>query len=166
MKNAESPIEPEVVARRGLTVAEQARLDAWLAAHPRERERWEEETRLTALLSRLPPAPISSNFTARVRGEVERAATRPAPAGIPRWRAWAATLRFGWTTATAVLALALVLVVQHQHRVQTRLELAASVATLPQFGLADTELWKDFSQIVTLPSTPPPSLDELTAAMK
>ena len=166
MKNVENPIQAEVIARRGLTVEEQARLDAWLATHPEEREHWQEETRLTALLSRLPPAPMSSSFTARVRQEVERAATRPAPVGLLRWRAWATTLRFGWPTATAVLALALVLTVQHQQRVQARVELAASFATLPQVGLSDAELWKDFSQIVALPNTPPPSLDELTAAMK
>ncbi len=166
MKNVENPIQAEVVARRGLTIEEQARLEAWLAAHPEEREHWQEETRLTALLLRLPPAPMSSNFTARVRHAVERAAAHPTPAGLLRWRAWATTLRFGWPTATAALALALVLAVQHQQRVHARLELAASVATLPQLGFSDAELWKDFSQIVALPNTPPPALDELAAAMK
>jgi anti-sigma factor RsiW len=166
MNNVEKPIQAEVVARRGLTVEEQGRLEAWLAAHPEERAHWQEETRLTALLLRLPPAPMSSNFTARVRHEIERAARRPTPAGFLRWRVWATVLRFGWPTATAVLALALVLTVQHQQRLQARFELATSVAALPQVGLAEVELWKDFSQIVALPNTPPPSLDELAAAMK
>ena len=63
--------------RRKLTEAEQAELRAYLAAHPDARADWEMESALNAALTRLPDAPVPSNFTARVLQAVEREAVRP-----------------------------------------------------------------------------------------
>jgi anti-sigma factor RsiW len=52
--------------RRELTDAEQAELRAFLTRHPEARADWETESGLNAGLKRLPDAPVSSNFTARV----------------------------------------------------------------------------------------------------
>ncbi len=166
MNEFHEPNWRDITARRLPTAEEQARLAAWLDAHPEELEPWQDEIRLTGLLRRLPDAPVASNFTAVVRREVERGAAR-VPSGrlVRPWR-WVGALRFGWQLGAAAFALAMVLAVQHHRRVQARVELAESVATLPAVGLSDADLWKDFYHIVALPSTPPPSVDELAEAMK
>jgi len=76
--------------RRELTGAEQAELGAYLAGHPEAQADWEAEGVLNAGLHRLPGAPVSSNFTARVLQAVEResaAAERVSPGtGMWWWR--------------------------------------------------------------------------------
>ncbi len=52
--------------RRPLTASEEAELRAWLAAHPEARAEWESDTALNDLLSRVPNAPVPTNFTTRV----------------------------------------------------------------------------------------------------
>jgi anti-sigma factor RsiW len=64
--------------QRPLTAAEEARLQAWLAAHPEEQARWESESALNQLLEQLPDVPVASNFTARVLQATRREAARPA----------------------------------------------------------------------------------------
>jgi hypothetical protein len=67
----------ELAWRRGLTPDEQARLRQYLAARPQARRQWEYEAALTRGLNSLPPAPVSSNFTALVLQAVQRAPARP-----------------------------------------------------------------------------------------
>ena len=67
----------ELAWRRSLTPDEQARLRQYLAAHPQARCQWEGEAALTRGLNRLPPAPVSSNFTALVLQAVQRAPVHP-----------------------------------------------------------------------------------------
>ncbi|MGA2542366.1 MAG: hypothetical protein ABSG78_12500 [Verrucomicrobiota bacterium] len=76
MPNPASQELAELVWRRPLTPDEMARLRQFLAAHPEARSQWESEAALTRALNRLPPAPLSSNFTALVLQAVQRA---PAP---------------------------------------------------------------------------------------
>jgi hypothetical protein len=68
----------ELAWRGSLTPVEQARFSQYLAAHPQARLQWECEAALTRGLNRLPPAPVSSNFTALVLQAVRRAPVRPA----------------------------------------------------------------------------------------
>ena len=58
--------------RRPLTADEQARLDAWLTTHPQQQADWELEVTVNDLLTRLPNAPLASNFTSQVMRAVER----------------------------------------------------------------------------------------------
>src|SRR3954469_6162170 len=86
----------EAAWRRNLTPEEQASLRAWLAAHPDAARDWEQDHRLTAILAGLPPAPVSSNFTARVLQAIDRdtaasARRRPVPWSW-RWLVPKATL--------------------------------------------------------------------------
>lgn len=69
------PEQNELVLRglKGeLTPKEKEALDRALADDTGARELWEEECSLNQLLARVPDAPISSNFTARVMGQVAR----------------------------------------------------------------------------------------------
>lgn len=151
-------------ARRELTAAEQARLDAWLNEHPEARADWELEQRLTRSLRRLPAVPISSNFTSQVMRQVERAATRrTAPAS--RWAGWLRHLGHGWQIAAACAALALVAAIQVRQSHQ-RAEFVRSLAAVPVAGLADVDTWRNFDSINALPDGPLPSVDQLAEALK
>jgi hypothetical protein len=57
--------------RRPLSEEEKARLQAWVAAHPEEREDWELEQGLTLALSRLREQEVPSNLAARVWAAIE-----------------------------------------------------------------------------------------------
>lgn len=57
--------------QRPLTVAEEARIEEYLVAHPEHRDDWEQENALNQMLGDLPDAPLSSNFTARVMQATE-----------------------------------------------------------------------------------------------
>lgn len=84
-----------------LTPRQQEELELALANDTAARELWEEECSLNQLLARVPDAPVSSNFTALVMGEIareEQAAARP-KAG----RGW---LRFGFPRLAAGAAVA------------------------------------------------------------
>jgi hypothetical protein len=75
--------------RRELTDAEQAELRAHLARHPEARADWQLEASLNAGLRRLPDAPVSSNFTARVLQAVALEAAARARRRPERWTpAW------------------------------------------------------------------------------
>lgn len=75
--------------RRPLTEAEEARLQAFLAAHPDEQAKWESELSLNQLLEQLPDVPVASNFTARVVQAAQREAARPAARPfLQRLRHW------------------------------------------------------------------------------
>lgn len=91
----------ELAWRRSLTPDEQARLRRYLAVHPQARGQWECEAALTRALNRLPPAPVTSNFTALVLQAVQRAPARPA------WRRrldLASWLPAGWMPRLALAA--------------------------------------------------------------
>ncbi|SRR5882724_8006778 len=57
--------------RRELNTDEEAALRGWLAKHPEAQADWESEVALNEALRRLPDAPLSSNFTARVLQAVQ-----------------------------------------------------------------------------------------------
>ncbi len=119
--------------RRRLTAAEQAALREFLAADSGAAEEWRLEESLSRALERLPAAPVSSNFTARVVAAAQRGAAAPARASGLSWffRGW-------WPRLAAGVAMAAVGFVSFQeyqsaHRVRAARELAAAsrVAALP-----------------------------------
>ena len=69
--------------RRTLTEDEQACLRGWLAAHPEAQSDWEAEAALNLALTRLPEAPVSSNFTALVVQAADREETERHR--VPSW---------------------------------------------------------------------------------
>lgn len=78
MNNPDLQQLTESAWRRPLTPHEEAQLRRHLAAHPEARAQWEQEAALTLNLNRLPPAPVSSNFTALVMRAVQRPPARQA----------------------------------------------------------------------------------------
>ncbi len=155
----------QLIWRGKLTGAEQARWQAWLAAHPEAQADWEAEAELNAALGRLPDAPVPSNFTARV----VQAAEREAAAGLcqpgGKWGRWP-SLR--WLpklalTATVVCAgvVSCLLIQDAQRR-----SLAESVAAVSAVSsVPSPEILKDFDAIRASSSTPAPD-EQLLAALQ
>ena len=153
--------------RRTLTEAEQAELRAHLAAHPEAQADWEAEAGLNELLSRLPDAPVSSNFTARVLQSVEREA---AARGRPPLAGWA----WGWRglswmpkAAAAMLVVGLSLLAYQRHQVVTRVRVAESLVAVADVRSLPTnpEILKDFEAIRRLSQTTRAD-EELLALLK
>jgi anti-sigma factor RsiW len=115
MQNLTSEQLRESVWRRPLTPDEQAQLRRRLAGHPEARAQWEEETALTRGLNRLPPAPLSSNFTARVMRAVQRPPARRVWLGRFDFASW---LPAGWrpraALGAAMVCLSLLTIRQYQ----------------------------------------------------
>ena len=164
MREPTDQILLDIARRRPLTPTEQQHLDAWLAEHPEDRERWRTEVGLTRLLQGLPDVPLSSNFTARVLA----AADRCEAAGALRVSAVEALLARWLRRWQPAAAMAVVLLLVGTHLVQShrRGEMARSVAALPAAELANVEVWQDFDVINRLPSGPLPSVEELAEAMR
>jgi len=80
--------------RRPLTPSEQAELRQFLGDRPGAGRDWQTEEALSRALEHLPPAPVSSNFTARVLAAAQRAqdasARQRESAAITPWffRSW------------------------------------------------------------------------------
>src|ERR1035437_6364542 len=91
----------ELSWRRKLTAAEEAQLQAWLAAHPDAQLDWEAEAGLTATLAALPDAPVPSNFTARVLQAAERETAAEQRRSGWNWAGW---LRRRWLPKVALTA--------------------------------------------------------------
>ena len=105
-----------------LTAAQQRALEELLATDSEFRTEFEEERTLDSVLEALPPAPISSNFTARVMREALKESDRAEPRG---W--W----RFRWRPALATAMVAVVLggFIYQQQRQAAREELAQTLST-------------------------------------
>ena len=147
--------------RRKLTAQEEAALNNHFARHAEARTQWEEESGLSELLDKLPDAPVSTNFTARVLQEVQREAGPRfgREHGILRWP------RFNWLPKIAVASLIVCggfVSLQQYKRTKIAHDLvavsSAATATLPQQWLEDFDAISRLSQ--------PPVDNELLAALQ
>jgi anti-sigma factor RsiW len=150
----------ETAWRRKLTDAEQVELRAWLAAHPDARADWETESALNEALTRLPDAPVPSNFTARVLQAVERDEAASERERAPRWVwTWRALVP---RAAVIVLVVGAGLFAYQRHALAQRVELARSVATVADVrSLPSPQFLEDFDVIRRLHPTPPADKDLL-----
>lgn len=149
----------ELAWRRKLTDAEKT----GLRAQPEAQADLELETRLSEALTRVPDAPVSSNFTARVlqaieRGEVGGART---PSGSWYWRVLVPRV----AVAVAVVGFA-GLAYQH-HEFDKRAQLARDVALLAEAQpLPSVEALKNFDAIQRMSQTTTQADDKLLALLQ
>ena len=136
--------------RRALTEAEQARLQALLAADPALAADWQAELALGRILQRLPEPSLSSNFTAQVMRAVETGADRAQ--AWPGWswsRHWVAGVwpKLAWSAALILLVTATLYGYQRMDRTRLVRDLAQlpAVETLPA-----PEVLRDFDAIQQL----------------
>ena len=146
----------EISWRRRLTSAEELELQAWLAGHPEDAERWEADAGLNLALERLKPVVPSSNFTRQVLElvELEQRAAQRAPNWLERLRrrvgAWWPRL----TWATAVVLAAGLAVHQYreyqdssQHQLTSGIEAFSTVAVTAPEVLEGFDAIHEFSQL-------------------
>ena len=161
MKNdpSDDPLR-EVSWRRKLTPAEQAELAAWLASHPETQADWDEEIKLSEALTRLPEAPVPSNFTSRVLQAVERESATVSARQSPWWLRWNWLAKAGAAVAIVVLG---GLGVYWQNE---RAELARRAQAVSQVSgvasLPGPEILQDFDAIYVLNAPPGPDDKLLT----
>lgn len=153
--------------RRSLTDDEQARLDAWLRAHPEGHNEWESESTLNRLLQQLPDVPVSSNFTARVLRAVEResAAVVQRESLFDRVKQWFS--RPAPRVAWALLIAGLLGFGYHQHQTNVRGEMAKGLSVLANVAaLSDPAVLQDFEAIQRLSQSAPSDDEELYALLQ
>ncbi len=148
--------------RRRLTPQEEAELQAWLAGHPGDGERWAAEAGLNDALEGLPTPVPSSNFTTRVLELIEldqRAARRQRErekSWLGRWQAlWSRQgVRLAWTMALVLL----VGVGYHEYRNQAHLQIVQGVNSVSTVAAAmPVEAMEDFDAVHALSQVRPES---------
>jgi anti-sigma factor RsiW len=154
----------ELAWRRGLTEAERAELQAWLMAHPHARAEWEAEEQLNALLDRLPHAPVSSNFTARVMEAVEREAAAPKSRAGLQWN-WLLRVVLPRVAVAAIVVTAGALG-YHRYEMAQRAEFAKSLVAVSEVeSIPGAALLENFDSIRRMGRTPAVD-EELLALMQ
>ena len=154
----------EVTWRRPLTAAEADELRQWLAQHPAATADFAGEAELSRLLDRLPEAPVSSNFTARVLQQIERETAMPAPRTPPGaawwWRVFAPRAALATVLALTGLMAYQVAQTQRSARMAEQLAVVASVhAVLPP------RTQQDFD-VLNFRVVGPPADEELLALLQ
>ena len=140
----------EILWRRPLNPTERTALQRWLREHPGGRADWEAELALAGCLDQLSPAPVSSNFTARVLEAVDRESTGPAP-GSPVRPVWLNLPFLARAGAALLLMTALGLFLGHRQRMEGRAELARCVAVAVEAArVPGVEALTDFETIQRL----------------
>jgi len=156
----------DILQRRELTPAEEQSLADWLARHPADAPDWAESARLALALRGMQPAPVPSNFTARVLNEVRRQApvsktsTGPRPGG-----AWSWLKPRHWIPAASILA-AVAVVGWQQHQHSRVAEFARDVAPLRVLASVPAEVLQDFDAIQRFGEDQAPVDFELLAALE
>ncbi len=150
--------------RQRLTPAEEASVRAWLAQHPESKAHWELESQLSEALEKLPDAPVSSNFTARVLQAVQR--EEEAPKRSANARPW--FIRILLPRAAVAMVVLGMAVLYHEHSTATakRAELVQGVKVVAGGpSLPGPEIFQDFDSIPQMPPAAGPD-QELIALMK
>ena len=144
----------ELSRRRNLDEAEQAELEASLAAHPGLKPDWDADAGLNEALARLANTPVPGNFTARVLQAVQREQAQAARA-TPGRPVWPRLVRVFPRAAVAGIVLAAGLLSYHQVQAVRRAELAQSVAVVSEApSVPSPEILQDFDAIRALNQGP------------
>lgn len=158
----------DAALRRALTPSEEARWQAWLAAHPEQRLEAEAEMALSQGLQELPDRPLASNFTALVVQAAQREAAQVGRiqmpvAGVNGWSRWF-RLR---PIALALTVVVVSFVSWQQYDLHNRQQLAESVAKVSEVAnLPSVDVLKDFEAIRRLSQISPESDMDLLAALQ
>ena len=137
----------EAAWRRALNRDEAAALQELLRAHPEAHGAWGEEAALNRLLERLPVAPVSSNFTARVLQAVQAAPTRPA------WREWFAPGQWlpesrAWRLAMCSMMVGASLLSFREYQAIHRVRITRELSSVSRAAAVPPVEWlKDFDTI-------------------
>jgi anti-sigma factor RsiW len=130
-----------------LSAEETAELKRYLAVNPQMQQDWDDDAALTAGLSRLPNAPVSSNFTSRVMQAVQHAEQIE---GRARQSSSRGFWRRGWIPkfALAIGMLCLGTFSFHEYQLAARAKMTAEVTQFAETApIPQLEWLKDFDTI-------------------
>ncbi len=145
----------EAAWRRKLTPEEESRFRTWLAAHPEAQADWELETALNDVMIRLPDAPVSSNFTARVLAAAEAATKDDERRRRPAWKRLSLWVRWLPRVAFAAVVLGVGLVSYHQVQNTRQAKMVESVTMVSELSsVPSPDALKDFEAIRALDRAP------------
>lgn len=153
--------------RRHLTSEEEAHLQDYLAAHPLDQIQWSEEAALNGFLQSLPPAPVPSNFTARVLQAIdaeELQEERVTPSARP-WQHWITQLIPQFASLSVVIVLCVTGF--YQYRSFHRDQVAQNAAIISDLAsVAGPEILKDFEAIHQMRQVTAFTDDDLVTALQ
>jgi hypothetical protein len=155
----------DALQQNKLTSEQEAQLSDYLAAHPDQRARWEEEIALNQLLRQVPDVPVSSNFTALVLGAVRQTSPRsPFQSNLCHAlfvRHWQAKL------ASALMVVSVGVLTYHEHELTLRRDLARNLVEMSKLTAGTPlELIVNFDAIERLNQVPVTVDRELVAALQ
>lgn len=159
------PSLQDILQRRDLTPAEEQSLADWLARHPADAPDWAESARLALALRGMPPAPVPSNFTARVLNEVRRQTPASQTSTHRRPNAWSWLKPQHWIPTASILA-AVAVVGWEWHQRSGVAEFARDVAPLRVIASVPAEVLQDFDAIQRFGEAQAPVDFELLAALE
>jgi len=151
--------------QRKLTETEESRLRGLLESHPEAQTHWDIEAALSEALGQLPPAPVSSNFTALVLQRLERESQTRSRRRGKEWQFWR---KLSWfpTTALAALVLGVGLLTYTETRIVHRQALLKSVEAVSRVAsLPSPRILEDYNAIQAL-STAPAADEQLLALLQ
>lgn len=129
-----------------LSAEETAELKQYLGGNPPGQQDWDDDVALTSALNRLPNAPVSSNFTARVMQAVQREEAQAARKST----SWRAFWRYGWIPkfAIAVAMFCLGTLSFHEYQLASQAKFARQVREVAEAAPIPQINWlKDFDTI-------------------
>jgi hypothetical protein len=152
----------ETAWRRRLTPDEKSHLDAYLLVHPEAQQDWEEEAVLNQLLTNVPDAPLSSNFTALVLQQIELDERHSGRASSASWlhrlRSWLPRL----AVTALVVGLAGLGYRQYEiHSLREKSKYLDTLVTSVASTFPDARIWEDFDAISKLGQPVAPARDEI-----
>ena len=136
--------------RRPLTADEEVRVDAWLTTHPQQQADWELDVTVNDLLTRLPNAPLASNFTSQVMRAVEHDLAAQARQmnlldRVKRWLRNPAP-RLAW--ALGLVAVGWLGIHQHQTNMRSDIDMAKGLSVMASVAsLSNPSMLEDFEAI-------------------
>ncbi len=150
----------EIGWRRPLTDVEKAALRESLKSEPKNARELESDleldSALTAALNRIPDAPVSSNFTARVMAAVEREQKSRSRTSESQWSWRVLFPRIAFAASGVFTVAAIFILVSHHQQAQAR-QLAESVVAVSNVSaLPSPDVLQDFEAIRQLNATPAP----------
>jgi anti-sigma factor RsiW len=154
--------------RRRLAPAEEARVNAYLAAHPEGQNDWEEDLALTRQLQELPDVPVPSNFTSLVLQAIDAERVQQSGFGAHSrgWQRWLKRLTPRLAFAALALSLGATSLWKYE-QIHTRKQVAAAVERFVKVtNLPGPEVLEDFDAIQQLQAVSFSTDNELLAALR
>ncbi len=150
--------------RGSLTVEDEAALQARFRRDSSAEAAWEEDLRLNQLLQRVPDAPVSSNFTARVLGAIQLEERKEAQCSL-LWRMgqWF-RVSLARKAAVATIIAGVSMLTYQQYRSGVREEMARNAAAVSSIvALPSVDVLENFEVIQGLNQLPPVDVELLVA---